>query len=383
MMRRIAILLVLALWVGGTGCAGTARRPDGTSIFSPRAWNEAPAPPQRTVAVATETKPTEAEPTAKAEGLAKYFPGLARAPVAPPKTVSRYRPTWFGLRPNKETQVYTTDARAGLNQKVGPEPTTLPVALQVPTERRTADGAVAPTAAEAAGPRKPSSRVSDIGVLATTGNDPESAVKQTDFGGTPSKPGEDEINPLPPAAEPGSAAALANKMPELPAVDPLQQVKVAGPEPAATVTGPKSDPLAAIAPETRDSAPANPPSNPIPASGLPEPTFPASYTTQSTQPAPVQNPAAPQASVQASAAPAQAPSPGKTKFCEAMKSWVRSHHVLASPQSEPVSCVTASPQSDVCPACGHHEWKRPCLRRLVRKSFNLGEFADPPTAAPH
>src|SRR5271165_5754045 len=100
MMRRSGILLVLALWVGGAGCAGTVLRPDGTTIFGPRAWTEPPAPPQKQVAAATETKPTVVEQDTKSDGLAKYFPGLTRNPAELPKVATRYRPSWFGLRPS-------------------------------------------------------------------------------------------------------------------------------------------------------------------------------------------------------------------------------------------------------------------------------------------
>src|SRR6185312_7599434 len=149
MFGRCGIFLVLALWVVGSGCAGTARRPDGSSIWGPSAaWSDPPAPPQTQVAIpATGRQVVAVEPDAKPEGLAKYFPGLHRTPTEAPKLAARYRPSWFGLRPPKVSQVYTTDARVGLNRPMD-EPTTLPVALQVPTERGVADRAVTPTKPE-------------------------------------------------------------------------------------------------------------------------------------------------------------------------------------------------------------------------------------------
>jgi hypothetical protein len=51
--------------------------------------------------------------------------------------------------------------------------------------------------------------------------------------------------------------------------------------------------------------------------------------------------------------------------------------VLASPQ------VEASAQSPAATGGEAKAWRRPSLRRLVRRVGKLGEFADPPTAKPH
>ena len=254
--------------------------------------------------------------------------------------MASYRPTWFGLRP-KPAQVYTTDARAGVNRYNGSEPSTLPVALQVPT-----DTAVTPTNAE------------------TIRTDVPATAPVPDFGGKPSKPGEDEVNPLPPAAEPGTPAAIANRMPEVPAVDPLAAPKVETPEPSAANPAVKA---AAVVAPTADDKTVQVNSSSSDASrpaGLPEATMPASYGVAQVD----------------------------------TKTITTGHHhkatsaVMATPQSDPKPPVTPtsqakpSEQSETCTeknCCEGQGWKRPCLRRLVRRVCKMGEFASPPTAAPH
>ena len=334
MKRRCGLLFLLALWAGTSGCATSARRSDGTPIFGSSAWNQAPAPPQAVMASSGSGPGVATGTASKSEGLARYFPGLKRVATEPPKVAARHRPTWFGLRPNKGagTQTYMTDARAGLNQGV-PEPTALPVALQVPTDR-----AVTPANAEAVQPDPPArSSANDAGSSPPPGRDsPSSDIP--DFGGKPSAPGEDEVNPLPPAAEPGPPAAAVERTPQLPMVDPRDRPSV---DPTNPTAGPPSDEKAVQA--------ANQPADPLePTSGSAQPT------TQVAKPIEIQAPPKP---------------------------------VLASPQSAPpkpssqvtpTSQVKPSPQSETT-----HAWKRPCLRRLIRKVCKLGEYANPPTAAPH
>lgn len=336
MRRRSEILLLIGLLAGASGCAGTARRDDGTSIFGPRAWNTPPAPPQRPVTL-TSASTTTADPSSRREGLSKYFPGLNKKSASTTGTevaATKYRPTWFGLRPPKSSGdlTYMSDPRGQLNRS-GPSPTALPVALQVPSDRASSDRLVMTTAAETTtdGPA-PSAGSSSGDSLA-------SSTVPPDFGGKPSRPGEDEVNPLPPAAEPGTEAAIANRMPQVPLVDPLADASAST---TASRTGSKDDPASddlavkASTPEAETTEMAQ-----------------AAKSTQST-----------------------------AQVKETSKVVLPPNGVYPSPQAEPpkpTSQVKPSPQAQ--PTA--HTWKRPCLRRLVRKVCKMGEFADPPTAAPH
>ena len=336
MRRRCGLLLLTGLCVWSAGCAGTARREDGSPIYGPRAWAEPPAPAQRVVALTAVRSGVVADPSApKPEGLARYFPGLRRGSSEAPKVAARYRPTWFGLRPSSSppatpaslgTQTYVTDARQQLNRSA-PEPTVLPVALQVPSERASSDRRVTPTTAE--GPPDdqplPPNWAIDRMVRPTSGSaSPATPAPSLDLGGKPAAPGEDEVNPLPPATEPapGQVAEGTAGTPPVPSVEP----------PAAR---PVAEPSA---------------STPPPAEASPASNSPTTQATQATSPAPVKPTSA---------------------------------RVLASPQGEapePTLMVGPSPQAGAPTA---KTWKRPCFRRLVRKVGKLGEYANPPTAAPH
>ena len=362
MKRRCGLLLVVAFWAGASGCSSTARRTDGSPIFGPKAWNEAPAPPQKLVAAAPARSADAEEPAARPDGLARYFPALRRTNPEPPKVATRHRPTWFGLRPNPNkvvgTQTYMTDARAGLNRP-GAEPTALPVALQVPSERGFADRAVTPTNAESIRPATAPRSTGSEDSSTPPGRDlvASSTPGIPDFGGKPSRPGEDEVNPLPPAAEPNAPAAVASRMPELPTIDPRERPTTPGPEA-------KAEPVDVATQDEQAVKAATPPVGPDPLDS----TQPVSYSTEPTTQV-----------AEASKGPAPAP---ETTVSATPQTIPPKPHTHVKPSAvKPTSQVKPSPQSEAAPAS--HAWKRPCLRRLIRKVCKLGEYANPPTAAPH
>ncbi len=349
MRSRIRMVFLIALLAGTTGCAGTARRDDGSSIFGPRAWNAPPSPPQRAVTLTAGQPDAVIDPAPRRIGISKYFPDLLKkAPKTPQTTVVATKPrlTWFGLRSPKPavtpTTTYMTDTREHLNRSDN-VPTALPVALQVPTDRPASesDRMVKAAGAENVADQAPSRPIDDQA---------NAAPSVPDFGGKPARPGEDEVNPLPPAAEPGTPEAIVNRMPQIPAVDPLSNppAEPKAPEPASSAVVAASD----------DQA--------IKASTPPDDTKP-----------PVEGPK-----------PVEAPKPATSQIVETSKIASPTPPVYASPQSSPpkptvvvkhAPHVKASPQG----AAFSETWKRPCLRRLVRKVCKIGEFADPPTAAPH
>ena len=213
MKRRYVILVLMALWAIVPGCAGTGLREDGSPIFGPRAWADPPAPPQRQVMLTANTSNAPTDPAAPRQGLAKFFPGLNRSQTpaeAPPLATAsaapkaRYRPTWFGLRPPKETsvpQTYMTDAREQLTTARGPR-----------RRRCRSRSRFPPIGPRPTGwSRRPTPRRPPIRATRRPSNPLESPVTAStspatlDFGGKPARPGEDEVNPLPPAAEPTSA----------------------------------------------------------------------------------------------------------------------------------------------------------------------------------
>ncbi len=319
------------------------------------------APPQRQVVVPPERVDVVAQSTAPAPiGLSKYFPTLRRNQTEAPKVASTGRFTWFGLRPKAGgTQVYTTDARVALNRP-SPEPTALPVALQVPS-----DPAVTPTGGEAELPPESPSKPTASPTASTTpvGADPlaEAPAQVPDFGGTPSKPGEDEVNPLPPAAEPASpvvaAPPVVNRMPALPAIDPRERPQLASPQPV----------------------------QPSPAfDAAPEPNFGKTGDQQAVKAVP--QPADPNK-------PAEAPVPAMYSThhhsAKAQKTVFASPQVAPtpqaqpSPQAKPTPQGLASPQSCEETTCQYHKWKKPCFCKLFRKMFKQGEYATPPVTMAH
>ena len=350
MKRRCWIMISMALLVGSSGCAGTARRDDGSSVFAPRAWNAPTAPPQRAVSLTPDGTLAAADSAAPRFGLSKYFPGLAKNQAETPTLASaKPRPTWFGLRPAKPaaTVTYMTDNREHLNRS-GPSPTSLPVALQVPSDRMTADRQVTPTSGETISQPPSQARVSD-GDAATKPSEEVVATssRPIDFGGEPSKPGEDDVNPLPPAAETGTPAAVVNRMPPTPSIDPMSSPSA---ERQASISG-SDDNSASDDQAIKASAPPVEATSPV-APDVPKPTSKQAVVTPQV--------VTPTSKVYASP---QGPAPDPAK------------HVHPTSQAKP------SPQS--ASATDTHHWQRPCLRRLVRRVCKMGEFADPPAAAPH
>jgi hypothetical protein len=243
MLRRCWIVGALALWVGGSGCTTTARRTDGPTALSSRIWGEAPAPapPQRQVALPPEREETPTASTSST-GLAKYFPGLRRNPVEAPSTAEPGRPAWFSsIRRPKPTQVYMTDARSGLTQGMA-QASALPVAIQIPSDRAS-DSAVTPAKAEQL------TTSSDL-LAPIPASDPEKTASKADMpppladsAGTPPGPGDQETNPLPPAAGPGTeptAPPVVNQMRDLPPVDPRERPRLSSMAAPTAPSGPKT-----------------------------------------------------------------------------------------------------------------------------------------------
>jgi len=338
-MKRTGWIGLLALVVGGSGCAGTAKRDDGGLMFKPRAWSAAPAPEQVEVASKPSGRADTAAfaPKGEQQGLTRYFPGLRKGSPESTKVTSTYRPSWFGLRKVKpQAQVYTTDARAGLYLGRGPaDPPFLPVALRVPT-----DASITTTAAK-----------SDVTPSAGM-PDPVAAGLR--------KPTDEGMNPA--SAARTEAAKPVNPMPDVPAINPRPSSNESpAPSPAAEpeqaeaaasdVAGDEGDAKTAQAAAT--------PADPARSLGLPEPTLPVSYVRRETMSAPGHGHAHTHTHA-ATAGP-----------------------VLASPQVAPTSKVGGAPPSAVGATPAAKKWQRPCLRRLVRKTWKLGESACPPTAKPH
>ena len=370
--------------------------------------------------------------------LSRFFPGLARTtPVAPgsspaaqvvaapePTSVptgpiiaaNPIRPSWFGLRKAKVPQTYLTDVRGTAPRGKAVEPSYLPVALQVPTDRIT-DRAVTPTTAEVdsqdaePGPIKsattippnPDSSSAAAEPISTT--EPQLAVKP--FGSpTPEPAASKSVPSLAPEAtanspEPAEASkptedkkpavtdqpSMTDQLaepskpadpvdpptvterpaePTPPAVDPRERPRLNDLSQAAS-TAPKADSQpapepAAVATRTGASGSGEPDPRAVKAApsvadpdrslGLPPVTVPASYTQH--------NSVAVRGSYQTS-------QPGP---------------ILASPQFE--TAARSTPQSSAAqPASSTTAWQPPSVRRLVRRMWKLGEFASPPTAKPH
>ena len=399
-MRYGLGLVVLSFVAGLSGCAATSRMDGGPSLGS-QAWNQAPAPPQRTVAnTSPAAVPVEDDvfhAAQKPAGLAKYFPGLQRPPAESPKVLARYRPTWFGLRPSSTPAAppaptnYMTDARAGLNQPIL-DPATLPVALQVPSPKGATDAAVNPAGAEEpiVGPAK----ATESGSTAdSTSAKPASELPV--LGSGPMKPVSEDVNPLPTANEPGSQpVAVVNQMPDVPAVNPQDSAKPANSEtvpslaqtPAgSTADAPKApDPLADAKAVKAVTNPINPTLPP----GLPEPTVPASYASIVVAQQAV---GFKKHSIERVYASSQSvPRPTAQSVPRPTAQSIPRPIIKPTAQSQPVPTSLSRPSPQATPSAqsgatsaSETTWQRPCLRRLVRKVCKLGEYADPPTAAPH
>jgi hypothetical protein len=219
-----------------------------------------------------------------------------------------------------------TDAREHLNRS-GPMPTALPVALQVPTERGSADGQVTTTAAETPAIR-PQAESSSAPDLSSEGK-PTSTVE---------------------LAEPKEAVAAVEperSTPPIPAVDP-EATKEASRSPETSPVEPAPDEEAVLASLAEAKTPPAPPKADTP----PKPTNQVAETIAK---------AGPVAAIYPSA---QGAEPAHT------------HHIHTTSKVKP------TPQASAV-ADEAKTWRRPCLRRLVRRVWKIGEFANPPTAAPH
>ena len=403
--RRLGFFM--AICAGATGCATTAH-PDASKQARAVAWTKPAVAPPRQVSLPPEQGysfvATKADEPEKYR-LAHYFPGFGRptptpAPVkavpvqadaAPAPTVvatkpaaTTARPSWFAFRkPKLPVQTYMTDVRPVGGRK-GLDPTVFPVALQLPGGR-IADKAVVPTSVDLPAADKPA-----VGATPEPAAAPEAAVPtnpdSSQAAADPLSPTEAQlaVKPLDSLASDAPAQSVAEVSPppadeapdepsskpepkattETPLVDPRERPRMAAnpPAPAATTGAdePKSigdEPMMRSSPPPPTPAPAQPapdaraikaaPSaaDPDNSLGLPAATMPASYTQH--------NSIAVRGSYQAPPGP-----------------------VLASPQVGP------SPQSAAQPTAAK-TWKRPCLRRLIRRMCKLGEYANPPTAQPH
>ena len=286
-MRRLGILALLALWAGGSGCAGTSRREAGAPSSKDRAWDQAPAPPQAAVTSPPARGEDSVFARSDASGLSKYFPGLRKGRAGPVKVAGASRPSWLGLRRLKATnQVYMTAARPA-SQRETAEPSLLPVALQVPTDKSVAAASaevVSEPAPSADGPKPEADP-------APSANTPDAVASAA------IRPGHENGYPLPQAAG-GDPIKVAAGMPEVPTVAPIAKPEAV----AAQVAPTGADPFQSL--------------------GLPGPLLPASYVRRDTM-----------AARGTTQSPAPAPGP-----------------VLASPQVQPTARVAPTPQSSKAPA---------------------------------
>lgn len=357
MMRRCWILGALALWVGGSGCTTTARRTDGPMPLSSRIWGESPvpAPPQRQVSLPPEREESPTGSTAST-GLSKYFPGLRRNPVDPLNVAGASRPARFSFaRRSKGTQVYTTDARSGLNPGMAGA-SMLPVAIQVPSDRAS-DAAVTPARAEQV------ATPTDLNTPAPA-PDPEKSVAKAeappilaDTAGNPPGAGAEESHSLPPAEVPEArpaGPAVVNRMPELPAVDPRERPRLSSPAVYGASTNPQGPPITGQKSDDQATK-----------------AFPAT--------------------------PESSDLPILTALCRKVRGTAHNHPtaVLASPQSlpaphpQPTQQVAPSPSPQfletshtcVCENCGAKIGKKPCLlKRMGKAIFHCDKVG---ASAPH
>ncbi len=367
-MNGLMRIGVFALCVGATGCASSAHR-ETNGLMSSRAMsriNGRTAPKQIQVSLPPEQPDLFAAVAPKTDQrrLSQYFPGLGRPagnkaevvkagqgaamtksvdPTESKVAASTHRPAWFGFRKPRGVQTYLTDARSASSRSLV-EPSFLPVALQLP-QNRVADSAVTPTNVEL-----PASQpdVPNTDAASSSPTEPQLADKPVEARNA------EATTPKENTAEPA---------PEVPTVDPRERPRLPAtvadstgtarddqPEPKATESAqPSESELAERPPRTDSRAVKATPTaaDPENSLGLPPATLPASYTSRQSI---------------AVRGTTQSPQPPP---------------VLASPQ------VEASPQSSVVPTRATKTWRRPCLRRLVRRMCNLGEFANPPTAKPH
>jgi hypothetical protein len=362
MMRRCWIVGALALWVGGTGCTTTATRTDVPTALGSRYWSEAAAPPQRQVSLPPEREDTSATSTGPV-GLAKYFPGLRRGQADSANVAADGRPAWFSFtRRQRPTQVYTTDARSGLNQGMA-QATALPVAIQVPSDRAS-DSAVTPTRAEK------TTAASDLNTPAPASDTEKSAAKAdmpplgADVAATTPANGDQATNPLPPAEAPDAAPAgpvVVSRMPGIPSVDPRERPRLSSPAVYGTSSGPQVE--SAIGQKSDNQAQRAIPSTPGLAASDDSSDFPilAAFfrkvrgTTHA-------HPTAVYASPQSLPSPQAKPSP----------------QVAPRPQVKPSPQVIETTHNCVCENCGAKiGGKKPCILKRMRKAIFQGETVAP------
>ena len=430
-MRSRQNFLILVTALAATGCAtGSHRESTRSHVAYPALGAKTIAPPQTQVSLPAEPIDlfAPAATTTSQRRLAQFFPGLGRGTVAhspasaptptptPGPVASRTltpapvevatvaegsRPGFFGFRKSRAQHIYTTDARPIVARSAA-APAFLPVALQIPQPRQ-ADRSVTPTSAdvphaaeapESAIPaeRDPISSNPDASDAAATplgitepglavepmvapqssarAGDPGPAIEAEPEAATPSP----TIN-IGPDREPEPAPkAEAEATQDLPQVDPRERPRLGTPasppgptqaeefrNPEATTNPDSSEeadqPAAQVAqtdarPEPKATQVSQSVADPGNSLGLPRIELPATYSGQGGM--------APRGSGQS------APQPPP---------------VLASPQRQVAPQAAAGHQQT--PAATVKTWRLPSVRRLVRRVGGMGEFATPPTAAPH
>ena len=383
---------ILCISVGASGCATNAHR-ESVGSLSTRTdlWSKTTAPRQVQVSKPTNQEDSVASnpPRSEKPSLSRFFPGLGRSvPNVSPNTAmlaaakpagkaseatvvaGSPRTSWFSFRKQRPAQTYLTDARSSAS-KTSVQPALLPVALQLPV--RMADKAVTPTSVEVADPAASDSTVAQ-GSNPVTRNLDSSAAQAEPLSTTeprlavaPFAPKDSKsesgatLESEPAAINPEPSDQPANPAPDTDAIDPRERPRMPSTSTALTPDVVEEKPAESVASKPTDPTSNQPatdvktvkatpsaadPSNSL---GLPQATVPTSYIRHES------------VAVRGSGQTPSQPPP-----------------VLASPQ------VEASPQSPVVSATKVKKtWRRPCLRRLVRRVWKLGEFANPPTAQPH
>ncbi len=393
-MRWQNLVGLLVISLASAGCATNSHRENVGFPGARSAMSKTTAPRQVQVAMAPEDDGLIASSPSKVEkrGLSRYFPGLGQASsslasVGPAATLpsrastndaksnvlgNTGRPSWFGFRKPRPPQTYLTDARSS-ELRSSAEPSLLSVALQLPTAK-VSDKSVTPTSVDlsenpagaVAGanpvPSNPDSSTAETSPLSTT--EPQLVVAPITADSKEVKPPA-EVQPAVPSeaiserSEDASVEVPTNDPRERPrlAVDspisaPMPEANPAAEEQKATdrIASKPTDPSEVPSSGEVNAAKVVPsPADPSNSLGLPPATVPTSYLRHNS------------VAVRGSD---QAPQPPP---------------VLASPQVEAAPrSVKAAPT-----AASKKTWRRPCLRRLIRRIGKLGEFANPPTAQPH
>ncbi len=361
MMRRCWIVGTLALWAAASGCTGTAMR-NGTSMASrQRAWADAPAPPQRQVMLPSGSDDAKVAAGSPA-GLSKYFPGLSRSGAdAPGVVATKTRPSRFGFaRRAKPNQIYTTDARAGLDGGMV-EASALPVAIQLPTENLS-DRAVTPTHAEA--PLAQSEPPKPEGPADAQSSSPELGVADA------------ETSPTVPV--------VANRMPGVPAANPVGVASSASSVTPSKAIEPEKEPTGSPQPdaETAKAAPAPAPAAapvcPAPTPDRSEPTILTSFfrrKASASRPVPHVH-----ATTALTSPQSGLPQAGTTPQAKRSPPVQSASQVQPTPQVKPSSqaagsCVAETSGAQGCQHC--------CLRSMVGKLCRLIKHKSGASTAGH